>query len=42
VLTRELRIHHELTDSELRTARLPYLEAAWEQARERVHDAMRD
>lgn len=37
VLTRELRIHHELPAGPLREARLPAIEAAWAQTRERLH-----
>ncbi len=37
VLTRELRIHHELPAGPLRDSRLPQIEAAWEQARDRLH-----
>lgn len=38
VLTRELRIHHELSEGLLRSTRLPLIEAAWDRARERLHD----
>jgi hypothetical protein len=37
VLTRELRIHHELADGPLRDARLPLIEAAWHHGRDRLH-----
>ncbi|MFF0489768.1 phosphotransferase [Nocardia sp. NPDC004068] len=37
VLTRELRIHHELPEGPQRAARLNTIEAAWAQARERIH-----
>ncbi|MEV0611476.1 phosphotransferase [Polymorphospora rubra] len=37
VLTRELRLHHELPDGPLRESRLSLIEAAWDQARDRLH-----
>lgn len=37
VVARELRIHHELPAGPLRDARLPLIEAAWAQARDRLH-----
>ncbi|MFX0573082.1 phosphotransferase family protein [Nocardia nepalensis] len=37
VLTRELRIHHELLAGPMRDARLPLIETAWAQARDRLH-----
>jgi hypothetical protein len=37
VLTRELRMHHELPDGPLRESRLSLIEAAWIQARDRLH-----
>lgn len=37
VLTRELRIHHELPPGPMREARLPVIESAWAAARERLH-----
>ncbi|MEV0395387.1 phosphotransferase [Polymorphospora rubra] len=37
VLTRELRMHHELPDGPLRGSRLPLIEAAWAHARDRLH-----
>ncbi len=36
VLTRELRIHHELPDGPPRDRRLPLIEAAWDKARQRL------
>ncbi|MQA88133.1 MAG: phosphotransferase [Streptosporangiales bacterium] len=42
VLSRELRIHHELpNDSPLRRARLLLIEDAWADARDRIHSAAR-
>lgn len=37
VLTRELRIHRELPDGPLRQSRLPHIETAWDQTRQRLH-----
>lgn len=37
VLTRELRIHQTLPAGPVRDARLPLLEAAWQEARKRIH-----
>lgn len=37
VLTRELRIHRELPDGPLRSARLALIEPAWAEARDRLH-----
>ena len=37
VLTRELRLHHELPDGPLRSDRLPYIDVAWQHTRERLH-----
>ncbi|WP_281425860.1 hypothetical protein [Polymorphospora rubra] len=37
MLTRELRLHHELPDGPLRESRLSLIEAAWDQARDRLH-----
>lgn len=37
VLTRELRIHQELPAGPLRDRRLPLIEAAWDDARRRLH-----
>ncbi|WP_222595267.1 phosphotransferase [Nocardia ninae] len=37
VLTRELRIHQELPDNPIRRTRLPLIETAWGQARQRLH-----
>jgi hypothetical protein len=37
VIVRELRIHQELPEEPLRGSRLPLIEAAWQQARERLH-----
>lgn len=41
VLTRELRIHRELPEGPLRQQRLPPIEAAWHQARRRLHATAR-
>lgn len=37
VLTRELRMHHELEDKNLRNRRLGLLNPAWDEARQRLH-----